>query len=461
MNKIKKYVFFLGGLLIMLCMTLSSYGIATVTPQILMKYDAMEHYTLTSIMASIGMLLFLPICGKLIDTVERKPMLIIGGLMTLIPSFVCGFAPDFPVFIASRFLITVGTACVAAIPSASLPLYFEKKELPGLYGIQGGVVALGTFFGATIAGIMCDYQMTWLAVAYPGILTVVGCALMYVYMPETPKRPMPHIDFAGILMLGLFVGPLTFVSSMGKPLGWASPVILGSAAVMIGAVFGLVVVEKKVKQPLIDIQLFQNPVFTAALAVSFFAVCYQSAMRVYVPLQVQTVLGASATASGTVLLPRSIINMVLPTTIGAWIGKKMQERIWKAVCLTGLLIAVGMAITGAAPSIVGCAIGLGITGIAECFKQSSVTPAATNALPQEQYGSGMSLISMAGTMGSAVGAAVFGIIQDAVVLDLSNIEQVSKGNQIVFFTAAATGMVILFLGLTVIRPKRKNSVQPV
>lgn len=99
----------------MLCMTLSSYGIATITPQFLAKYDAMEHYTLTSLMASIGMLLCLPICGRLIDTIGRKTMLMIGGTITLIFSVICGLAHNFPVFIVSRALITVGTACLSAI----------------------------------------------------------------------------------------------------------------------------------------------------------------------------------------------------------------------------------------------------------------------------------------------------------------------------------------------------------
>ncbi|MDR0719651.1 MAG: MFS transporter [Treponema sp.] len=154
MPKWKQYSFFIGGAIAMMAMTLSSYGIATVTPALLRRFDAMQHYTLTSLMASIGLLLFLPIVGKLTDSVGRRPLLIVGGLISLIASLVTGFANSFPLFIVMRALITVGTACLTPLSPATLPFIFDKSKLPQLYGIQGSFLALGTFFGSTIAGFL-------------------------------------------------------------------------------------------------------------------------------------------------------------------------------------------------------------------------------------------------------------------------------------------------------------------
>lgn len=60
-SKAKKYIFFMAGAVSMMSSTLSTYGISTVTPRLLRQFDAMQHYTLTSLMASIGMLLFCPL----------------------------------------------------------------------------------------------------------------------------------------------------------------------------------------------------------------------------------------------------------------------------------------------------------------------------------------------------------------------------------------------------------------
>lgn len=454
----KKYIFFFACAVVMMSMTLSSYGIGTIQPRLLTQFNAMQYYTLTSLMASIGMLLFLPIAGKLTDAVGRRPLLVFGGVVTLVSSIAAGRATSFLAFIVMRGMITVGTAFLTPLPTATLPFVFERKQLPQLYGIQGAFLALGTFFGSTIAGFLSDHGIAWVAVAYPGVLAALGAAVMFAFCPAIPKKSMPAVDIGGIILLFLVVGPVMYISSFGPRVGWGSGSILGAMVLTIAALIAFINVEKRVKSPVVDVRLFLNPIFTGTMLCTFLMTWYQSSMRVYVPMVIQNVMGLSATISGSVLLPRSILNILFPALCGAWVAKDSHNRCWKGLLITGGLIALGnLIISFVSPgmSLWLFFIGLGITGIAESFKQSSLTPAVQSVLTAENMGSGMGVNAMMGSMGSALSTCVFGVVFDSMAPDTSIVESVPAAASAVFLVAAASGLVVCLLAFWFVRPRSK------
>lgn len=455
----KGYTFFIGGALVMMSMTLSSYGIATVTPGLLTSFGAMQHYTLTSLMASIGMLLFLPIAGKLVDTIGRKPLLLFGGAVTLVSSVAAAFAPSFGIFLVLRALITVGTAFLTPIPSATLPFIFDRQELPKLYGFQAAFLALGTFLGSTIAGWCGDMGMTWLAVAYPGVLAAVGALMMFVLCPAIDRKPLPSIDVGGIVLLFLIVAPIMYAASFGPRSGWGSPALLACYVILAVAFALFLRVEKRAASPLINLALFKNPVFTGTLMITFLLVWYQSSMRVYIPLAVQNVMGHSAAASGMVSLPRSILNVVFPTFCGAWAAKNQKGRCWQGLFFAGILIAVGNAMlcmVSANSSLLLIYVGLGLTGIAESFKGATQTPALQSAVSREELGSAMSLNSMMGSMGSAIASAVFGAVHTSICPDTTALEALERANRATFLGSAVSGLIVCVLAFVFVRRMAKT-----
>lgn len=455
----QKHIFFIAGSVVMMCMTLSSYGIATVTPRLLAEFNAMEYYTLTGLMASVGMLVFLPVAGKLTDTVGRKPLLLIGGGITLFSSIAAAFAPNFISFVILRGLITVGSAFLSPIPSATLPFIYESEELPKLYGLQTAFLALGTFFGSSAAGLCSDMGMTWLAVVYPGILTALAVAVMVAFCPTVERKPLPGIDFPGIVFLLLIITPVMIISGLGPLLGWGSPIMLGAYMVLTAASFLFFHTEKKAAQPLVNLKLFTNKVFTGTLLCTFLLVWYQTSMRNYIPLAVQNVMGQSAMASGMVGLPRSILNVIVPFFCGTWIAKNQKSRCWKGLFLAGALIAAGnilLCLVSPASSLILIYAGLGLTGIAESLKGAAQMPALQSGIPRSEMGSAVSLGSMMGSLGSAVSAAVLGALHTSICGDGSVLETLNRANHAVFFGAGISGILVCFFAFLFVRKMNTN-----
>ncbi|MCL2164451.1 MAG: MFS transporter [Oscillospiraceae bacterium] len=460
MPKAKQYAFFISGSCVMLASTLSSFGIATVTPALLQRFDAMRHYTLTSVMSSVGMLLFLPIVGKLTDTVGRKPMLLIGSIIAAVTSLATGFAPNFEVFIVMRLLITVGTTFCMPIPSATLPFIFERSKLPQLMGIQGSFLALGTFFGSTIAGFLSDMGVAWMACAYPGIVILIASLIMVYLCPDIPRKPLPSIDISGIILLFLIIGPLSYVSSFSSQLGWGSTQIITMLVVMVAALIVFLFVEKRSKSPIVDLSLFKNRVFTGAMICVFSLVVYQTTMRIYAPLVIQRGLGMQAAASGSILLPRSVLNIVCPAFCGAWIAKNHKARLWKGIAITGLLVAAGnliMSFITLSSTLMVFFIGLGLTGVAESFKQASLVTTVQNSLTAENMGSGISLNSMMGTLGATVSTCIYGLIFDNIAPDVSVTENLLSASNVVHIISALTGVIALVAAFLFIRPQKRGA----
>lgn len=456
MSKVKQYTFYIFGALMMMSSTLSTFGIANITPALLQKFNAMQHYTLTSLMASFGMLICLPIVGKLIDGFGRKPILIIGGTITLISSFATAFATNFVIFIVMRSLISVGIACLTPIPSSTLPFVFERSKLPQLYGIQGAFLALGTFFGSMIAGFFSDLGFAWIAVAYPGIIAAVSTIVLLILCPDVPRKPLPYIDFGGIGLLFCVMAAIVYASSFGTRIGWGNPFIIGAIALMIVAFIGFINLEKKVKSPLVNLSLFKNPVFSGAILCCFFMTWYQTTMRVYAPLMIQNVMRMSAAVSGSILLPRSILNIVFPAFCGAWVSKNQSDRYWKGLFITGLFISIGnlmLCFSSSTTPLMIFYIGLGLTGIAESFKQASLVPALQSTLTAENMGSGMSLNSMIGTLGSTVSACLYGIVFDAIAPDPGILPKLTTATNTVFMVSTATGLCVCMLAFLLVKPK--------
>lgn len=125
----------------------------------------------------------------------------------------------------------------------------------------------------------------------------------------------------------------------------------------------------------------------------------------------------STAASGSVLLPRTIMTIALPAFCGAWVGKDMKSRCWQGLLFTGLVIVVAnlmMSFNSTSTPLMVFFVAMGLTGIAESFYSAVQMPIVQGSLTAENMGSGMSLSGMMGTLSSSVSGCIYGIILNGV-----------------------------------------------
>lgn len=181
-----------------------------------------------------------------------------------------------------------------------------------------------------------------------------------------------------------------------------------------------------------------------------------TAMNTYAPIGAIKVMGASKTIAGSLQFPRTILTMLLPTVVGAWVGKK-RGHAWKAMVIATLLVSASMlalGFTDAATPVIVYFVAITVTGIAESFRAVSITPSAQATLPPADMGVGTSLVNFANSLANTVAATVFGVAYNiCTVSDPTSPALIKNGVNAVFIIAAAVTLVGFLLVIFVIRPK--------
>lgn len=160
--------------------------------------------------------------------------------------------------------------------------------------------------------------------------------------------------------------------------------------------------------------------------------------------------------AGSLQFPRTIVTMILPALLGAWVGKK-KGNMPKAIAWAGILSAIPMLLMGFATDAMNIIliyfIPLTVTGVAECFRGVSIMSAAQAQLSVEDIGIGTALITFANSVVASFAAAIYGLVYNtALGTDVNNVEHITRGVNNVFLTAGIITLIATILAIVWVRP---------
>lgn len=273
--------------------------------------------------------------GSLGDRLGRRRVFVIGVAWFAVASLLCGLAPNVGVLIAARALQGVGGALLTpgslALISASFHGADRSAAIGAWSGLGGVAGALGPFLGGWLV------EWTWRAVFLiniPVAALVIAVAVRHV--PESRDADAaPGLDVAGVVLGASGLGSLTYgLTVLSAGVGATG---LLTAAVGVAALVAFVLVERRSAHPLVPPALFANRVFSAANLSTLLIYGSLGVVFLLLVLQLQTVAGFSPIASGTVLLPLTVIMLLFSARVGA-----LAARIGPRPLMTaGPLVAAG------------------------------------------------------------------------------------------------------------------------
>jgi EmrB/QacA subfamily drug resistance transporter len=359
-----------------------------------------------------------PIYGKLSDIFGRKPILLIGIGIFLLGSVWCGLANQTWEIIAARGVQGLGSAALFTSALAIIADMFPPAERGKYSGLFGAVFGLSSVVGPLVGGFLTD-NFSWHWVFFVNLpIGALALAFIVSKMPNLNLvQNKPTIDYAGAAALLFATIPLLLALSLGKTqiragetgFLWGSPEILGMFAVAFLGLVAFIAIERRAKDPLLDLGLFSSPAFSIGNAAAFVVGMGFLAAIVFLPIFMQNVVGLSATASGFAGLP-----LVIGLVIGNIVSGQLVSRFgrYKPLMLVGLIIMMlGFAIAGftltpqstfwevfAKMLVMGLGLGPSIP---------LYTLAIQSAAPIEKTGVATSSATFFRQMGSSVGLAVF------------------------------------------------------
>lgn len=243
-------------------------------------------------------------------------------------------------------------------------------------------------------------------------LCLLALAVLPIVLPQSARQPTVRIDYWGALLSSAaIVGLLVALELLATGHAWGSPAVIGGLVVAALSLTAFVPVELRAEAPIIPFALFRNRALVASALIQFVLGVIMLGTGLFVPLFVQSVLGLSARASGSVMLPMVITMAIMAVTAGPFIARFGRLR---PLLLAGAgLMALGTLLlttltSGSSPaqvaaSMVVMALGFGLV-------MPVTTLAVQVAVAREVIGVATSATTFIRQIGATVGTALIGTL---------------------------------------------------
>jgi EmrB/QacA subfamily drug resistance transporter len=419
-------------LIVFLLAALDQSIVSTAMPRIAAELSGLNLYTWVTTAYMLAQTVTVPIYGKLNDIYGRKPVLLAGiGIFTL-GSVLCGLAGEFgrlPLLgggmtqlIVFRGLQGLGGGALFTSAFAIVADLFPPRERGKFSGLFGAMFGVAGVLGPVIGGFLTDLGTLhigavsiqgWRWVFYINLpLCLLAIFMVAVKMPKLIHRNPGPIDFVGAaLIVATFVPMLLALSWGGRDYAWNSPTIIHLSAISAAALVAFLVVEARVKNPILHLGMFRNRVFATCNLAAFITSMAFLGTLLFLPLYMQLGQGVSATRSGLSLLPLTLGLVISAGGCGRLVSRTGR---YKPFMLGGaLLMMLGLYLISRIDAETG-SLDLGwralIFGIGLGPAQSLFSLAVQNAAPPSQLGVATSASQFFRQIGSTVGVAVFGAV---------------------------------------------------
>lgn len=353
-----------------------------------------------------------PIYGKLADKIGRKKIFIIGILIFIIGSSMCGLSQNMLHLIVSRAIQGVGAGAIMPVALTIIADIYPVNKRAKVLGFNNAAWGIASVFGPLFGGFIVD-TLSWhwiFLINVPIGIILIFLISHYFVEPKREVKTKEPVDFlgSGLLMATLMLllyGFQTIADSGSMSL--ASSLYLFLAVVLF---IWFILVEKQAKDPVISLQLFQNPTFVVVNIVAALVSGFLIGIEVYMPMWMQGVLGLNAAMGGIVLAPMSI------TWIGgSFLGGKLMESLdTKKVLGIGIgFILIGGMCLWLVPASTSYSVFLMISvilGIGLGVTITTTTVKAQNSVAHEVLGVATSFNTLARTLGQTLMVSIFGVI---------------------------------------------------
>jgi EmrB/QacA subfamily drug resistance transporter len=374
--------------------------------------------------------IFVPIWGKLGDTIGQKKVYIIGFSIFIFGSVLAGLAWNLPSMIFFRIIQAVASSADYPTAMAILAITFKSaKERAQALGIWSSSFGAAAVFGPLIGGPLID-NFGWRSIFMVNIpIGIIGLLMALAFIQETEfGNKKVKFDWLGALTLGASLSTLVLVLDKGLDWGWASWESMACYLLTIIFFILFVGIEKKAQSSIIDLNFFKNKIFSNVLVNNFIVFMTMMGAIFLIPIFAQNYLGYDATQTGYLFIPMAGA-MLLAAPLGArLVGKIRSNYIIMASTTIAALGLFLFSFLDARSTALGVIFPMIVMAFGMGFGMAQRTTIITYTVPADSVGSASSILALARNIAGAFGIALFGTILQKSIYN--NAIEVSKFSSI-------------------------------
>jgi EmrB/QacA subfamily drug resistance transporter len=351
---------------------------------------------------------FLLLGGRAADLFGRRRVFLVGVVLFTAASFVCGLASSEGVLIAARAVQGLGAAIISPAALSIVTTTFEegaeRNKALGIWGAMGGS---GAAVGVLAGGVLTKY-LGWEWIFFVNVpVGAVAFALTPRLVRESRSERKSTPDIAGALIVTAGIALLVYAVSKAPDHGWGSGWTLSRLAVSALLLAAFLVVEGRVKDPLMPFSIFRVRTVAGANITGILLGAATFSNFFVLTLYVQQVLHYSALKTG-VTFAATAGSAVLWAGLAQFLVTKIGP---KPVMAAGFAVmTAGMVWYAQLPADASFARdllpGYLLIGFALPFTFIPVSIAALAGVEAHEAGLASGLINTSQQVGGAIGVAV-------------------------------------------------------
>ncbi|OKP93519.1 MFS transporter [Paenibacillus sp. P46E] len=362
-----------------------------------------EWVTTGYLMAICAAILFF---GKLGDIAGKIRIFKIGTVIFIIGSLLCGLSASLPFLIASRVIQAIGASMTMANSQGIVTDIFPATERGKALGLIGTFVSLGSIAGPSLGGIIVS-ALGWEYIFWVNVpIGLIAIVLGWKVLPKDLVRVKSRIDLPGSLLFAIFIVTLFAGLLLGQQLGYGDSRILSALIAAAAAFIVFIIVELRRTQPLLQLSLFKNPLFSLSILCAFLVFVANFCFNIIAPFYAQNMLNLSPFYAGFLLMLFPISMVVVAPLSGALSDKIGSEFLTFAGLIVMVIAQFGLARLhdGSAVALVG--VWIAMLGIGSGLFQSPNNSLIMSKVPRTQLGSAGSVNSLVRNVGMVVGITI-------------------------------------------------------
>ncbi len=355
----------------------------------------------------VSLAVFIPASSWLGDRIGARRVLLGAIVIFTVASALCGQASSLSELVFFRVLQGVGGGLMTPVGLAMLFRVFPPAERVRASAILVVPTALAPALGPVIGGLFVT-DLTWRWVFYVNVpIGAIAVIFGSIFLADQRPPTVGRFDLPGFVLSGLGFGLVMYGVSEGPNIGWHRGQVLVTIAVGVVALVGMVIVELRTTEPLLDLRLFSDRLFRSTSmvmtlgSVAFLGVLYLLA------LFFQDALGLTALRAGLSIFPEALGVMTGAQLVTRFVYPAFGPR---RVMVVGLVVIAGtmslLALVGAATNlwlvrVDVYVLGVGMSGV---FLPSQAAAFAT--IPRVKTGDGSTIFNAQRQLGAAIGVAI-------------------------------------------------------
>ncbi|MBD3010715.1 MULTISPECIES: MFS transporter [unclassified Streptomyces] len=374
--------------------------------------DGNRQWVITAYALAFGGLLLFG--GRIADLWGRKQTFIVGLIGFAAASAIGGAALNTGMLLGARALQGVFGALLAPSALSLLAVMFtDPKERAKAFGVFGAIAGGGGAVGLILGGVLTEY-MDWRWTFFVNIPFAIIAAIGAVAVIREPveSHNSSRLDIPGVVLATAGLVSLVYGFTRAESDGWSAGPTIGlfiAAAVLLLA---FVVVEARVKAPLLPLRVVADRNRGGVYASLALAIIGMFGLFLFLTYYMQVVKGYSPVRTGFAFLPMVAGMITGSTQIGARLMTRVPARLLMGpgflVASVGMLLLTQIDLDTSYPALILPGFLLLGLGMGTAFMPAMSL--ATHGVEPRDAGVASAMVNTSQQVGGAIGTALLNTI---------------------------------------------------